>query len=198
MSSAITPKFELSCIIFAGGKSSRMGSDKSLLPFGDYDSLAQYQFERLQPLFKRVCISAKESNKFDFPADIIPDIVETGIFAPTAGFVSVFEHLSDDRVFVLSVDTPFVDEAVIQRLIDADSEELDAVVAETATGNHPMCGIYHRSLLREFKAMLAEDNHRMGTLLKKSKIRFVTFDDEAPFANLNHPHEYEAALSRLS
>lgn len=198
MSTVNTPKFQLPCIIFAGGKSSRMGSDKSLLPFGGCDSLAQYQFERLRPFFDRVYISAKESNKFEFTADIIPDIVETGIFAPTAGFVSVFEHLSDERVFVLSVDTPFVDEAVIEKLLDADSEELDAVIAETASGSHPMCGIYHRSLLREFKTMLAEDNHRLGMLLKKRKVRLVTFDDEATFANLNHPHEYEAALSRLS
>lgn len=192
------PKFELSCIIFAGGKSSRMGQDKSLLPFGAYATLAQYQYERLQPLFRRVCISTKETDKFDFTADIIPDIVETGIFAPTAGFVSVFEHLSDEKVFVLSVDTPFVDETIIRRLLDADNDELDAVVAQSPAGSHPMCGIYHRSLLRAFKSMLADDNHRLGMLLKNSRTRFVAFDDEAPFANLNHPHEYEKALSRLS
>ncbi|MDP1784432.1 MAG: NTP transferase domain-containing protein, partial [Sulfuricurvum sp.] len=39
--------FDLPCILFAGGKSSRMGSDKSLLPFGGYPTLAQYQYERL-------------------------------------------------------------------------------------------------------------------------------------------------------
>lgn len=189
---------KITCVIFAGGRSSRMGEDKSLLPFGEYPTLTQYQYQRLAPLFKRVTISSKEADKFDFEADVIPDTVETGIYAPTAGFVSVFEHLSDERIFVLSVDTPFVDQEHIEKLIDMDDPSFDAVIAKTPSGSHPMCGIYHRSLLPKFKEMLKEDNHRLGQLLKMSNTRFVSFADEEAFSNLNHPHEYEAALARLS
>lgn len=189
--------FNISCVIFAGGKSSRMGQDKSLMPFGGYLTLAEYQHARLSPLFERTFISAKECDKFDFDADVIPDIVETGIFAPTAGFVSAFEHLDDERFFVISVDTPFVAAEQIEALLMNDSSDLDAVVAKTASGSHPMCGIYHRSLLTSFQRMLQEDDHRLGQLLKQSKTRSVIFDDETPFANLNHPYEYEAALKRL-
>jgi len=39
-------KFD-TAIIFAGGKSSRMGRDKALLPFGGYDTLTEYQYRRL-------------------------------------------------------------------------------------------------------------------------------------------------------
>ena len=191
-----TVPFDITCIIFAGGKSSRMGKDKSLLPFGGYETLTQYQAERLKKYFKRVCISAKEADKFDFMADVIPDIVETGIYAPTAGFVSVFEHLNEERIFVISVDTPFVGSDEIAQLMDADENGLDAVIAKTDSGSHPMCGIYHRSLAPAFKKMLEEDNHRLGMLLKQSKTRFVVFENEAPFMNLNHPHEYEEALKK--
>ena len=190
-------RFDLTCIIFAGGKSSRMGRDKSLLPFAGYPTLTQYQYNRLRKLFKRVCISAKEADKFSFDADVIPDIVETGIYAPTAGFVSIFEHLDDDRVFVLSVDAPFVETEQIASLVAADCDEVDAVIAKTDSGSHPMCGIYHRSLAPKFAAMLREDNHRLGQLLKQHHTRYVCFDDEIPFANLNHPHEYQEAC-RLS
>ena len=189
--------YNISCVIFAGGKSSRMGQNKSLLPFGGYPSLAEYQHARLAPLFRRTYISAKERDKFDFDADIIPDIVETGIFAPTAGFVSALEHLDDERFFVISVDTPFVSAEQVEALLENDSNELDAVIARTDSGSHPMCGIYHRSLLASFRRMLQEDNHRLGQLLKQANTRFVSFDDETFFANLNHPHEYEAALKRL-
>ena len=185
--------FDLTCIIFAGGKSSRMGRDKSLLPFAGFPTLTQYQYDRLQKLFKRVCISAKEADKFMFDADVIPDTVETGIFAPTAGFVSVFEHLDDERVFVLSVDAPFVEAEQIASLIAADCDDVDAVIAKTDSGSHPMCGIYHRSLAPHFTRMLREDNHRLGQLLGQSHTRYVCFDDEIPFANLNHPHEYQEA-----
>jgi molybdopterin-guanine dinucleotide biosynthesis protein A len=109
----------------------------------------------------------------------------------------MFSELKDERIFVLSVDTPFVGEEEIRTLLENDSEELDAVIARTASGSHPMCGIYHRSLLSSFERMLQEENHRLGQLLKKSKTLFVDFEDETPFANLNHPHEYEEAIKSL-
>jgi len=184
------------CIIFAGGKSSRMGEDKSLLPFGGYPTLAQFQYTRLQALFSRVSISAKNREKFGFDAEFIDD-PEGADFAPTAGFVSAFRNIPDDRIMVLSVDTPFVDQRVFQALIDSDSPEADAVIAKTAGGVHPMCGIYHRSLLGEFERMLEEKDHRLGKLLGSSKTVYVEFPEEEPFANLNHPHEYQEALSRF-
>lgn len=188
--------FHISCVIFAGGKSSRMGQDKSLLPFGAYNSLAEYQHQRLSELFENVYISAKE-NKFDFDAEIIEDSPTDNLYAPTAGFEAVFKKLEDERVFVLSVDTPFISEEEISLLLKNDSSDLDAVIAKTASGSHPMCGIYHRSLLPSFETMLKEDNHRLGQLLKRAKTEFVMFENEEAFANLNHPHEYEAALKAL-
>jgi len=185
-------RFDLNCVIFAGGKSSRMGQDKSLLPFGDCNTLAEYQYRRLSKLFANVYISTKEK-KFDFEAELIIDAASEAVFAPTAGFAAMFRQLRDERVFVLSVDTPFVGEEEIAAILEKDSDDLDAVVAQTASGSHPMCGIYHRTLLPSFKKMLKEENHRLAQLLKSSKTAYVAFDREAPFTNLNHPHEYEAA-----
>jgi len=189
--------FAIPCILFAGGKSSRMGEDKSLLPFGTFSTLTQYQYDRLAKLFPYVAISTKTADKFGFTADFILDPPDVD-FAPTAGFVSAFASIREDRIMVLSVDTPFIDEAVFQLLMDADSEDLDAVIAKTAAGTHPMCGIYHRSLSGEFERMLREGDHRLGKLLSCSKTRYVEFSDEEPFANLNHPQEYLQALSRFA
>lgn len=189
--------FSLSCILFAGGKSSRMGEDKSLLPFGGYTTLTEFQYTRLKKIFTRVYISTKNRDKFDFDSDFILDPIHVD-FAPTAGFVSVLRALEDERIIVLSVDTPFVDERVFQTLIDADLPELDAVIARTSEGSHPMCGIYHRSLLGNFERMLTDGDHRLGKLLASSRTRFVDFTDEALFSNLNHPHEYQEALKRLN
>ena len=174
-----------------------MGSDKALLPFADSASLAHYQYERLLPLFKSVHISIKHPGRLPFAAPIIPDI-DTETAAPTVGFVSAFKALDAERIFVLSVDTPFVDETVIETLIAADEPGLDAVVAETTDGFHPLCGIYHRSLLDTLETMLQQQNHRLGRLLKTCNSRFVHFEDTAPFANLNHPHEYRDACSRIA
>ena len=185
--------FDIPCVIFAGGKSSRMGEDKALLPFGNFSTLAEFQYLRLSKLFKTVYISTKE-NKFDFEADLILDSKSDNIFAPTAGFEAIFQTLQEERVFVLSVDTPFVSKREIAILLDHDSQEFHATIATTASGSHPMCGVYHRSLLPDFTQMLKENNHRLGQLLKKSNTKFVMFEEEKRFANLNHPEEYKEAL----
>ncbi|MDD5052171.1 MAG: molybdenum cofactor guanylyltransferase MobA [Sulfuricurvum sp.] len=188
--------FPLSCVLFAGGKSSRMGQDKSLLPFGGFSSLAEFQYDRLSKLFEHVAISTKTADKFDFSAPFILDPSEVD-YAPTAGFVSMFRALENDRIMVLSVDTPFIGEREFTRLIEADSDDVDAVIAQTTEGTHPLCGIYHRSLLGEFERMLREGDHRLGKLLSSRQTRYVDFSDEEAFANLNHPHEYQEALSRF-
>jgi len=185
------------CIIFAGGRSSRMGEDKALLPFSTEKTLTQFQLLRVQKIFKNVYISCKNKSKFDFEASFIEDVQTDEVFAPTTGFVSIFKELQDERVFVISVDTPFVDRAEIEKILENDNNSYDATIAKTLSGIQPMFGIYHRSLEENFKTMLKTNNHRLGFLLKNSNTNFVLFDDDSAFKNLNHKYEYEEALQLI-
>jgi len=193
----MSAKIDMYCIIFAGGKSSRMGEDKALLPFGEYSSLAEFQYERMKKTFTHVAISAKSADKFDFTCKLIQDSKENNIFAPTAGFSAIFNTLHVNKIFVLSVDSPFVDRQSILKLIERDRDDLDATVAKTQSGIHPLCGIYHRSLHVNFKEMLKKGDHRLGKLLSNSKTEYVLFQDEKIFTNINHPHEYKSAIIEL-
>ena len=189
--------FTLPCVIFAGGRSSRMGEDKALLPFGDYDTLTEFQYHRLKKLFKDVYISCKSKEKFSFDAPFIEDTPTSQTFAPTAGFVASFNTLTSEAFFAISVDAPFINEEIIDTLIQNDTEasDVDATIARSSHGMEPMCGIYHRSLQGEFEKMLQEDNHKLGVLLKNAKTNFISFEQNKLFANLNHPHEYQEALT---
>ncbi len=191
---------EIPCVIFAGGKSSRMGEDKSLLPFGDFDTLTQFQLHRLKKLFKDVYISCKNSDKFQFDIKnqkniFIEDIDSDNLFAPTAGFAAVFEKLKCENFFAISVDTPFINKQIIKTLIDSDKKDTDATIAKTKMGIQPMCGIYHNSLNNSFLQMLKTDNHKLGFLLKNSNTTYVNFNDVEPFFNINNPDEYSKALN---
>jgi len=182
------------CIIFAGGKSSRMGEDKALLPFGGYKTLAHYQYDRLSKIFNTVYISCKESSKFDFEAHFLEDIQTDVTFAPTVGFVTAFRTLECESFFALSVDTPFVTNKEITQLFEADTSTYDATVAKTDEGIQPLCGIYHASLQNNFEEMLKTENHKLGYLLKNVHTQYVYFEQTQPFLNLNHPHQYQEAL----
>ncbi len=178
-------------VIFAGGKSSRMGRDKASLPFGGFDTLAEYQYQRLKKIFKDVYIGSK-TEKFDFDAPLILDCYEAN--SPMAGLVSAFETLEKaDAVFVLSVDAPFVDEAIISRLLRADGNA-DAVIARCCKKVQPLCGLYRRSTLPNAKATLDADKHKMGILLEELNTHYVDFENKDAFLNLNRPEEYETAL----
>ncbi|MDQ1263222.1 MAG: molybdenum cofactor guanylyltransferase [Campylobacterota bacterium] len=187
----------LPCVLFAGGKSSRMGEDKALLPFGNFDTLAEYQLSRLNKIFKTVYVSCKEKSKFKFEARFIEDISTTSAYAPTIGFISVFKTLQCEEFFAISVDTPFISDDIIKALILKNSCNVEATIAKTSSGMQPMCGIYHNSLKDKFEKMLLEGNHKLGFLLKNSNIEYLNFDDEEAFLNLNHPHEYQKALELL-
>ena len=181
-------------IIFAGGKSSRMGEDKSLLPFGGYPTLVQFQQEKLTTLFDQVYISAKE-HKFDFDCMVIKDTYMQS--SPLVGLISVFETLKAEELFILSVDAPFVNEKVINKLLNHNQSMFDIIVAQSPNGIQPLCGLYKNSIIPLAYAQLEKGNHRLNDLLSLVRTRFVQFDEDGPFANLNHPHEYQKAIKHF-
>ena len=99
--------FEIPCVILSGGKSSRMGEDKSLLPFSSSNSLIEFQFNRLKPYFKDIYISSK-NDKFDFLKDKSKLILDKNqdIYSPILALQTILEKF--DKVFIITVDTPFV------------------------------------------------------------------------------------------
>ena len=189
------PITKIPCVIFAGGKSSRMGRDKALLPFGGYETLAEYQYDRLRKLFGSVHLSAKEK-KFPFDAPLVRDVVGEEVFAPTAGLLAALQALRSD-FFALSVDAPFVDERVVGKLYEVyETGDWDAVVARSPSGSHPMCAIYTLRIQPPLEAMVRDGSHRLQALLREVRTGYVDFDDEAPFFNVNRPEEYEAAKKK--
>jgi molybdopterin-guanine dinucleotide biosynthesis protein A len=187
-------KYNLPAILFAGGKSSRMGEDKALLPFGGYPTLSEFQYQKLQQWFQEVHLLAK-TDKFPFEASVILDCYQES--SPLVGIVSIFETLQEvESLFILSIDAPFISQEVVERLLK-QSPHSDATIAQSPQGIQPLCGIYRRSILPLAKQYLLENRHRLGTLLKEAHTEFVPFEKEALFFNLNHPHEYQEALASL-
>jgi molybdopterin-guanine dinucleotide biosynthesis protein A len=189
--------FSIPCVIFAGGRSSRMGEDKALLPFASHATLTEYQLHRLSKIFTSVYISCKDKKKFNFTQAQFIEDSDQNLYAPTAAFISVFETLKSQRVFIISVDAPFISEEIIQKLIQEDAKEYDATIAKSPHGMEPLCGIYHKSLLPKFLAMQKNNEHKLGQLLKNSKTNFVSFEDKEAFLNLNNPKEYQEARKLL-
>jgi len=190
---------DIPCVLFAGGKSSRMGEDKALLPFAGFTTLSEYQYTRLCKIFSNVFITCKDKSKFPFEANFLEDDKRYGLFAPTLGFLSAFNTLDTQKIFVMSIDTPFITQQEIQKIVLADKATLsDITIAKTDEGIQPLCGIYSKKLQNSFLQMLQNDEHKLGYLVKNSHSTYVYFPDAKPFLNMNHPEDYKKALQFLS
>lgn len=181
--------FNFPCVILAGGKSSRMGKDKSLLPFGGFKTLTEYQINRLQPLFKSVHVSAKE-DKFSFHMKLIKDDMET--FSPMVAFAKILNHFKNSHVFIISVDAPFVTSHEIEKLLSY-ANDYDIIIPKTPSHEHPLCGFYTTSLASKCEELACKDMHKIGLLKDFAKVKYVEFKEEEPFTNLNYIDEYEKA-----
>ncbi len=174
-------------VIFAGGKSSRMNKDKSLLPFDGFKTLSEFQYNRLSKIFDKVYISCKD-NKFDFDANLILDKYADS--SPLIGLISIFETLDINEVFVISVDSPFIDIDIMDKLELYNQDKYDIIVSSTNGKNQPLCAIYKRSILTKAKEFLSKDIHKLNRVIKSLNSKVVEFEEDNRFANLNYYHEY--------
>jgi len=186
----------LPLVIMAGGKSSRMGSDKALLPLGDFPTLTEYQLSRFPNHFSSLHVSCKTRAKFHFEASFIEDNPLYHEGSPLVALATLLEHFGTP-VCVLSVDTPFVTSEIFEALYAKMDDTTEAIIARSPFGSHQLCAIYAPSLLSKIKTMLSNNEHKVGLLLQKAHTVFVDFPSDAPFLNLNHPSDYDVAKGRL-
>ncbi len=181
----------LPCVIVAGGKSSRMGSDKSLLPFGSSQTLTQYQLNKHKNNFNSLHVSCKTKDKFGFEANFIEDTKEFDEYSPLIALYSILKKF-DTPACILSVDTPFVTLEVYEKLFTCKGD-FDIIIARSPYGSHQLCAIYSPSILPVLKEQIEANNHKIRSMLDKVKTKYIDFNDDAIFTNLNKPEDYEKA-----
>ena len=188
-------KINIPAVIFAGGKSSRMGKDKALLPFGEFETLVEFQYRRLQKIFQEVSISWKnEKVKLDAKS-IFDDEKFSKISAPAVGLYSILNSLEDEYVFILSVDSPFFEESEILRLFKEVEGGYDAIIPITENGVEPLIAIYHKRVLSKIEYLLKTKNYKLKQLMQHLNTKYVKYVDSKSFINLNYPEQYEKAIN---
>lgn len=187
------------CVILAGGKSSRMGRDKTLLPFGGFATLAHYEAHKFAQIFKRVFVSAKFS-KFNPPLPLIKDAEDVSrpnlseeTFSPMLALYSVLRNFKDESVFIAPADMPFISEECVRELYKF-SGEYDMVVAADESHVHSLCGFFSADLASKAGELFAAGEHKIGLLRDRCRCKIVKFKDEKQFFNINYPSDYEEAL----
>ena len=177
---------EITGLILAGGQSRRFGADKALAEIDGQPMVARV-YAVLAPFCTEVIVSVDRPERMyslpgraRFVVDTIPDA------GPLAGLHAGLSATRTEYVLTLACDLPFLTPAVLDLLIDAVSDETDAVVAEASGRTQPLCSVYARRVLQTVGAQLTAGAYAMHALLDQLTVRTVPLPAEA-LRNINTP-----------
>jgi molybdopterin-guanine dinucleotide biosynthesis protein A len=177
---------DITGILLAGGKSSRMGQEKGLVEFRG-KPLIQYGIELLSSFTGQIIIGSSNPDYLAFGCELIPDDV-TGK-GPAAGLAAVLNSSATPWNIVLACDLPFLEEEFIEKLLGATPNYM-AVVPIHNGKIEPLAALYHRDLGSIFKEAVANDNLALRKILFTCRVNYLEIGqmiEKYPnlFVNLN-------------
>jgi len=192
--------------VLAGGRSRRMGSDKTLLTV-DGEPLVLRVVQKV----REVCVSAVVvTNRPELLADValpadVPVVKDTVAYqGPLGGLVTALECAPDEWVLAVAADMPALEPEVIRALWDVRGEG-QVVIPVGEMGPEPLLALYHRSCLPTAKAALDSGRRRIVAILPS--LRVVSVPVEAlravdpelhSLVNVNTPDELmDSKLSKV-
>lgn len=188
-----------SAIILVGGKSSRMGQPKALLPFAG-EPLVVHTVRTVMRLFADVVlVAAPEQELPPLPVTLVRD--DVAYQGPVGGIYYGLRAARTDVCFVTACDAPFLDLSLISYLI-TQITDYDVVVPFWQERLQPLHAVYRRSVAPLLHAQLERGELRPIFLYQKVRTREVSaeeirrFDPEGlSFRNMNSPEDYQSALA---
>jgi len=184
---------EITGIILAGGKSSRMGREKGLVEFQG-KPLIQYGIDLLARYTDRILISSANPDYLPFGLELVPDTIAGQ--GPAAGLASTLHHSATPWNLVIACDLPYLEPVLIDTLL-TNAEGFEAVIPIHAGAKEPLAALYHRNLADHFAESVETGNLAIHKILLTRKVHYLDVQfllEENPklFINLNSLKELES------
>jgi molybdenum cofactor guanylyltransferase len=199
----------LSSIVLAGGKSSRMGRDKALIPIQGVP-LLQLVCQIAESCADTVYVVTPWQERYQhlLPYTIkfikeVPLCGETGSeqppHGPIFGFAQALAYVQTDWVLLLACDLPKLRVEVLQEWAAAlDSVEGEAMLQQgadplraiaalvpQAKGWEPLCGFYHRRCLPSLMEYIKRGGRSFQEWLKHHPVQALPLPDPEMLFNCN-------------
>ena len=178
-------------IILAGGKSRRMGEDKSFVLFSG-KSLIEIAIDKLSPLFKDLIIVTNKPHLYQrYGITTQPDLLKDR--GPLGGIYTGLVTSKSIYNFIVACDMPFLSPALVQFMVDKING-YDVVIAKWNNRFQPLCAIYSKNCISSIEKELSKNNFKITDFLKYVRIRKIgekeiaRFDSTGLcFVNINTP-----------
>jgi molybdopterin-guanine dinucleotide biosynthesis protein A len=191
---------DITAVILAGGKSSRLGRSKALQVVGD-KSLIQWVIDRLATFTSEIIIVTAYGEPVRHSSNMATKVV-ADVYpgkGPLVGLYSGLVASSGSHAIVVGCDTPFLSTRQLGYMIHIRST-FDAVIPRMNNKLEPLCAVYSRSCLSSVRQLLDRNELSVISLFGMIKVRYVEeeeinrFDpDHLSFFNINSQDDLEKA-----
>lgn len=196
-------------VLLCGGLSTRMGTNKAFLPFGEY-TLMEYQVRRFRPNFEKIYLSVPKMTDFwmqlaaRLNCTAIPDCVEK--IGPLGGLYSCLSAVTEELLFFTPVDAPFTSTnaalticQTLEQTIETNPSKYACVLKHPTRGMQPLSAAYAKTCLPVIGHMIQAENYRLRQLLtpEHTVISDILVPQEH-FYNMNDMPSYYHALQMLA
>jgi len=193
---------DVAAFVLAGGKSSRMGTDKAFIMLDGRTLLAR-ALELARSLTPDVSIVG-DAAKFAAFAPVVEDLFHG--CGPLGGIHAALRASVAELNLMLAVDVPFISPALLKFLI-ARARESAALATVGRVGERwqPLCAVYRREFVGAAENALRQGRYKIDALfdaettlgITEEELQTAGFSANA-FRNLNTPQELEAARESVS
>lgn len=175
-------KNNITGIILAGGKSSRMGTDKGFLLLND-KPFVQYSIDALKPLVSNIIIVSDDSKYDEFGLKRVNDITKNA--GPIAGISSGLNASSTAYNLILSCDIPLITSKILQKLIDNFDVNTQIIQIESQGKSMPLIAMYKKEVAHIFNTLLKNDERRLRAAIKSCISKNIALEKEDEFTTMN-------------
>ncbi|TXG35344.1 molybdenum cofactor guanylyltransferase [Seonamhaeicola maritimus] len=169
-------------IILAGGKSSRMGADKGFIKLNN-KSFVEYSIKALKPLVNDIIIVSDNPDYDAFGYKrILDEIKDAG---PVAGIYSGLNASKTENNLILSCDIPLIKTGVLEKLIESIDDDSEVIQIESNGKSMPLIALYKKQSAQVFIDALQNDERRLRRVLNSLKTKNVALNDEEQNTTMN-------------
>jgi len=187
-------KENCTAIILAGGKSERMGENKSLLSIGG-KKMIEHIIEQLDDHFNEIIISSNNEKLHIFTnKKIIKD--KTPDKGPLMGILSTLEVSAYEKNFITACDIPEININLVHRMLTVANDYDVVVPIHDNKFIEPLFAVYSKNVLCELKKILYDSKERrIRTLFDRVNTLYYPIDDASWYKNINTKDDYENFLT---
>lgn len=184
-------KKNITGIILAGGKSSRMGTDKGFILLNN-KPFVQYSIDALKPLVSEIIIVSDNDDYDVFGLKRISDLTKNA--GPVAGICSGLEASITENNLILSCDIPLISSDLLKQLINAIDDTSEIIQIESNGKTMPLIALYKKQVKSVFNDFLKADERRLRIAIKGCRTKNIIVDKthESCTMNVNTKNELKA------